>query len=140
DMDDLLATRRNFMLGPWIASARAWGTTAAEQALYERNARNLITLWGDGESPLHEYANRQWSGLINDFYRKRWAQFFEMLQQSLRTQTEPDLKYFEQHIKEWEWSWVNEQRSFPVQPAGSSITKALQLYSKYRSVINAAYE
>ena len=140
DMDALLATRKDFMLGPWIASARRCGTTPAEKALYERNARDLITLWGDAESPLHEYANRQWSGLINDFYKKRWAQFLQMLQQSLRTQTEPDLKRFEQHIKQWEWSWVNEQKAFPVQPAGSSIAKALQVYEKYRAEIGTAYE
>lgn len=140
EMDALLATRKDFMLGPWIASARRCGTTPAEKALYERNARDLITLWGDAESPLHEYANRQWSGLINDFYKKRWAQFFQLLQQSLRTQTEPDLKLFEQHIKQWEWSWVNEQKAFPVQPAGSSIAGALQVYEKYRAEIGKAYE
>jgi alpha-N-acetylglucosaminidase len=52
------------------------GNTAGEKALYERNARNLITLWGDANSPLHEYANRQWSGLLNNFYKKRWQTVF----------------------------------------------------------------
>lgn len=140
DMDALLATRKDFMLGPWIADARSCGTTAGEKALYERNARDLITLWGGAESPLHEYANRQWSGLINDFYKKRWQQFFHMLQQSLRTNTEPALKLFEQNIKAWEWRWVNEQKSFAVQPAGSSISKAREIYAKYKPLIEHAYE
>ena len=85
DMDALLATRKDFLLGRWIASARNCGNTAEEKALYERNARDLITLWGDANSPLHEYANRQWSGLLNDFYKQRWQQFFKMLQRSLQT-------------------------------------------------------
>lgn len=140
DMDALLATRKDFMLGAWIASARSCGTTNAEKALYERNARDLITLWGDENSPLHEYANRQWSGLLNDFYKKRWQQFFAMLQGSLQKNTDPDLKTFEQNIKAWEWHWVNEQKSFPIQTVGSSISKAQEMYNKYRKIIEPAYE
>ena len=50
DMDALLATRKDFLLGPWIANARSCGSTADEKALYERNARDLITLWGAANS------------------------------------------------------------------------------------------
>jgi alpha-N-acetylglucosaminidase len=140
DMDALLATRKDFMLGPWIASARSHGSTSAEKALYEQNARDLITLWGDANSPLHEYANRQWSGLLNDFYKPRWQQFFTLLRQHLRSGTEPDLKQFEQTIRQWEWKWVNAQKAFPVQPSGNSIQVAQQIYKKYRSVIGEVYE
>jgi len=89
DIDRLLATRRDFLLGPWIASARNWGITPAEKDAYERNARDLITLWGDANSPLHEYANRQWSGLLDDFYKVRWQKFFTLLHQSLRQDKPP---------------------------------------------------
>src|SRR5688572_28038509 len=132
DMDVLLATRKDFMLGPWLSSARSHGTTAAEKALYEQNARDLITLWGDANSPLHEYSNRQWSGLLNDFYKPRWQQFFTLLQRSLRTGTEPDLKQFEETIRKWEWKWVKTEKGFPVAPIGNSITVCQQLYKKYR--------
>jgi alpha-N-acetylglucosaminidase len=140
DMDALLATRKDFLLGRWIASARSCGSTVAEKALYERNARDLITLWGDANSPLHEYANRQWSGLLNDFYKPRWQQFFALLEQALQTNTELDLKTFEQNIREWEWHWVNEQKAFPVEIKGNSITKVQELYKKYRSVIGKVYK
>jgi alpha-N-acetylglucosaminidase len=112
----------------------------AEKALYERNARDLITLWGDANSPLHEYANRQWSGLLNDFYKQRWQQFFDMLQRSLQTNTSPDLQLFEKNIRAWEWHWVNEQKAFPLQPVGKSISKAEEIYNMYRSTIEQAYE
>ncbi len=140
DMDALLATRKDFLLGPWIADARSRGNTAEEKALYERNARDLITLWGDANSPLHEYSNRQWSGLLNDFYKLRWEQFFDILQLSLQTNSSPDLQKFEKNIRAWEWHWVNEQKAFPIQPAGNSIKKAEQIYHSYRSIIARAYE
>ena len=140
DMDALLATRKDFMLGPWLASARSCGKTNEEKALYERNARDLITLWGDANSPLHEYANRQWSGLLNDFYKPRWQQFFAVLQQSLQTGTAPDLKAFEQNIKAWEWQWVNEKKTFPVKVSGNSLDTAKKLYIKYRKVIGNTHK
>jgi alpha-N-acetylglucosaminidase len=139
DMDALLATRRDFLTGPWIAGARRWGNTPSEKALYERNARDLVTLWGDANSPLHEYANRQWSGLLNDFYKKRWQQFFTLLEQSLKTGISPDIKGFEQQIRSWEWHWVNVQKPFPQHASGNSITKAQELYKKYRNRIQQAY-
>lgn len=135
DMDVLLATRKDFMLGPWLSTARSNGTTPAEKALYEQNARDLITLWGDANSPLHEYSNRQWSGLLNDFYKPRWQQFFATLQQSLRTGVEPDLKQFEASIKNWEWKWVKTQKAFPVVPIGDPIKISVSLYKKYRKEV-----
>ncbi|MEO8405977.1 MAG: alpha-N-acetylglucosaminidase, partial [Chitinophagaceae bacterium] len=90
DMDKLLATRKDFLLGPWIADARSWETTPAEKGLYEKNAKNLLTLWGDINSPLHEYACRQWSGLLTDFYKPRWQQFFTTVQIALKQKKEMD--------------------------------------------------
>jgi alpha-N-acetylglucosaminidase len=151
DMDRLLATRRDFLLGPWLTAARKWGATPAEADRYEKNARDLITLWGDANSPLHEYANRQWSGLLNDFYKVRWERFFTLLRQSLHQQSlhqdatpdpdaAPDLAGFEKEIRAWEWRWVNEHHTYPSTPTGDSRTIALELYHKYRQTIAAAYE
>ncbi|WP_026998121.1 alpha-N-acetylglucosaminidase [Flectobacillus major] len=134
DMDELLATRKDFMLGPWISSARSWGNTAQEKALYEQNARDIITLWGDANSPLHEYANRQWSGLLNDFYKPRWQQFFSELSMALSNQNEPDLVKFDQKIREWEWNWVKTQKNFPVATKGNSHLVAQKMYNKYRKL------
>lgn len=139
DLDRLLATRNDFLLGPWIASARNWGNTPAEKRQYEMNARDLITLWGDANSPLHEYANRQWSGLLSDFYKPRWQQFFDLLDQSLKMGKTPDLEGFEKEIRGWEWRWVNEEKSFPLTPSGNSLYIARQLYYKYRQKIEEAY-
>ena len=137
DIDMLLATRKDFLLGPWLADARIWGTTLNEKAIYDRNARDLITLWGDQQSPLHEYSCRQWSGLFNDFYRVRWEKFFTEANTALKNGAEMDMKGFNQSISAWEWEWVNTQKSFPLTTKGSSVTIAQKLYKKYRLAINA---
>jgi alpha-N-acetylglucosaminidase len=135
DMDRLLGTRKDFLLGPWLASARKWGTTEKEKALYERNARDLITLWGDANSPLHEYSCRQWSGLLNDFYKPRWEQFFAATGRALKTGQAFDVKAFDKSISEWEWKWVNTQKPFPLAASGSPVVTAKLLYTKYREVM-----
>lgn len=48
--DAALATHAAFLLGRWLSDAQRWAAPgpheAAERALYERNARLQITLWG----------------------------------------------------------------------------------------------
>jgi len=133
DMEKLLATRKDFLLGNWIADARRCGTTVAEKALYERNARDLITLWGDADNPLHEYSCRQWSGLMTDFYKVRWQKFFAAIALALETGKTMDVEAFDKEISQWEWKWVNIQKNFPTKPTGNSVQVANLLYKKYRA-------
>ena len=135
DMDKLLATRKDFMLGPWVASARRWGNTEKEKALYEMNAKDIITLWGDANNPLHEYACRQWSGLFNDFYKPRWQQLFASANTALASNKEIDLKTFEESIKQWEWKWVNTRKDYLTVPVGNTVEEAKLFYKKYRNKI-----
>lgn len=132
DLDRLLATQKDFMLGPWLADARECGFTAEEKDLYEQNARDLITLWGDANNRLHEYSNRQWSGLLNDFYKPRWEQFFHQVQSNWGNF---DQNSFDEQIKEWEWQWVLSNNEFPVNPVGNSSEIAKALHQKYRGRI-----
>lgn len=136
DLDALLATQKDFLLGPWLADARNKGITPEEKALYERNARDLITLWGDAGSPLHEYANRQWSGLLKDFYKPRWEKFFAFL----TANPSPDLASFDATIRGWEWSWVNEQKAYPTTPKGDPIATVEHLYRKYRKAMGLSWQ
>lgn len=139
DMDKLLATRKDFMLGPWIADARKCGTTESEKHLYEVNAKDLITLWGDKDCPLNEYACRQWSGLLNDFYKPRWKQFFAKLENAITSNKDVDMNAFTTQIKNWEWQWVNENKDYPVIPSGNPIVVSRQLYKKYFHLIKTVY-
>ena len=135
DMDALLATRKDFLLGSWLADARKCGTTPTEKALYERNARDLVTLWGDEKSPLHEYSCRQWSGLINGFYKVRWERFFKQAATALNEGKSIDKEAFNKSISAWEWQWVNTQKAYPVKAKGNSVIVAGKLYKKYRPLM-----
>ena len=66
----------DFSLDDWIRDARAWGTTEAEKDYFEMNARTIITVWGDSHQ-LTDYANRDYDGLVETFYKVRWQKFFE---------------------------------------------------------------
>jgi Alpha-N-acetylglucosaminidase (NAGLU) tim-barrel domain/Alpha-N-acetylglucosaminidase (NAGLU) C-terminal domain/Glycosyl hydrolases family 35/Alpha-N-acetylglucosaminidase (NAGLU) N-terminal domain len=138
DMDRLLATRRDFLLGKWIHEARACGITANEKDLYEKNARDLITLWGDKESGLREYSCRQWSGLIKGFYKPRWELFFHYLDKALAEGHEVDMAAFDKEVKNQEWKWVNSHELYSDQANGKTITVAGELFQKYSSSVRAA--
>jgi alpha-N-acetylglucosaminidase len=139
NMDSLLGTRNDFLLGRWISDARNFGTNPKEKALYELNARDLITLWGDANSPLHEYSCRQWSGLLNDFYKIRWEKFINMASDSLKNGRDFDQVAFEKYISQWEWQWVNKRMDYPAKPIGNSIEQSLKLYKIYHDEIKADY-
>ena len=83
DLDALLATDTNFLLGQWIERARSWATeSGAEADQFEFNARNQLTLWGpDGE--INDYAAKQWAGLVGNYYYMRWSMYFRTLSVSL---------------------------------------------------------
>ncbi len=92
--DRLLGTRSEFRLGHWIEPARAAGTTEIESDLYEWNARTQITTWGNRECAdrggLRDYANKEWQGLLSDFYRVRWAHYFKALSDQMEAHSQPD--------------------------------------------------
>lgn len=100
--DALTGTDRHAMLGPWLETARKAGQTPAEKAYCEFQARSIITLWGDrgGAEELHDYAAREWNGLLRDFYRPRWESYLNILRCSLVTGNKPidynryDAEYF----------------------------------------------
>lgn len=94
--DELLGTRSEFRLGHWIEPARALGTTEAEKDLYEWNARVQITTWGNrtaaNDGGLRDYANKEWQGLLRDFYYNRWKTYFDALAAQMKAHSQPDLE------------------------------------------------
>ena len=136
DMDALLATRREFLLGRWIGDARRCGADTAEANLYERNARDLVTLWGDKESGLHEYSCRQWAGLIRDFYKPRWAMYFTYLRGKMTTGARMETDDFEARVRSWEWQWVNTHGvAYPEEPNGDPVLTVKAIYKKYHELL-----
>lgn len=85
DVDILLRTRSEFNFDRWITSARSWGDTEEEKNLFEKDATALVTIWGaDGDSHIFDYSWREWTGLIDGYYLKRWEKFYNMLSDCLK--------------------------------------------------------
>jgi alpha-N-acetylglucosaminidase len=131
DLDTLLATRQEFLLGAWLEDAKRWGDTAEEQRRCEWNARNVLTLWGNRDSELHDYARKEWSGLISRFYLPRWQQFCERLASALRSGQPLNSAAFEQDIRKWEEQWTSRSDLFSSQPSGDAVAISSRLYGKY---------
>ena len=80
DTDTVLATDKNFLLAPWISSARAWGATPAAKDFMEYQARNQISTWGPGtQAPwtLDRYAAKHWAGVVKDLFAPGWQLFID---------------------------------------------------------------
>jgi len=131
DMDKLAGTRREWLLGVWLADARSWGATPAEKDLCERNARELLTTWTSHDN-ITDYADRQWNGLLGDFYYQRWAIWLKALNDSLTDGKSLDENDTRSRIRDWELSWTRQTNGhFAVKPRGDAIAISRELFKKY---------
>jgi alpha-N-acetylglucosaminidase len=137
DLDALVGTRPEFLLGRWIGDARRWGTNDAERRLYEWNARNLITLWGtkctEGENDdLNLYAYKEWAGMFSSYFLPRWRMFFTGLNASLDSGAAFERAPFAAESCEWETRWSRDTTSFSRVPTGDPVATARRLVRKWR--------
>jgi alpha-N-acetylglucosaminidase len=125
-LDRVTGADARFMIGPWIAAARAAGATTAEKNQLEYDARSIVTTWGPraaATAGLHDYASREWSGLISGLYAPRWARYFATLDAALVTDTTPV-------AVDWfllEDAWATSTNAYPTTPAGDPFTLAQQV-------------
>ena len=131
DMDELVGTRREFLLGRWLADARRWGASEDEKRLSEWNARTVLTLWGPRDSQLHEYANKQWSGMLSGFYLPRWQMFFDRVERAMAAGQALDAEAWERDSREWEEQWARRTDPYPMDPRGDAVAIARRLWAKY---------
>lgn len=139
DIDELLNTNANFMLGHWTERARAMadevaGTTDADRDWLEHdNARTLITTWGGQQQAngggLHDYSYRQWGGMMKDFYYERWKQWFDN-----------GMKEVSGGWYAWERAWAHNTKRYPTTPVGSTAEVAGRNLPKYLSPFTSKIE
>lgn len=93
-LDRLVGSDRRFLLGPWLAAARAQGATPAERNQLEYDARSILTTWGgrtaSEDHSLHDYANREWAGLVSGLYAQRWGSYLDSLDRALSSGSAPE--------------------------------------------------
>ncbi|MFJ8045992.1 alpha-N-acetylglucosaminidase [Kitasatospora sp. NPDC096147] len=117
-LDRLMATDSRFLVGSWLAGTDGWAANAAEADRLQYDARSLLTTWGDrsqaDDHGLHDYAAREYSGLISDLYAKRWAAYFRSLERALSTGTAPaPVDFFAMDD-----AWARSTTGYPTTPSG----------------------
>ena len=96
--DSLLSTRKEFRLDTWTSQASRWGQTEAEKSLYVWNAKVQITTWGNrlaaDKGGLHDYAHREWSGLLSTYYAPRWQKYIDTVLQHFYEAETPPIDFY----------------------------------------------
>ena len=141
DMEKVTATSEYFLLGRWVEQAKALGANADDftKELYEFNAKALVTTWGSynqAESGgLKDYSNRQWSGLIGDFYKVRWERWITARTNELKGEAyENNINWFQ-----WEWEWVRSNKEYPTTAVAQDLeTLGNKIIEEYTSSNPAA--
>lgn len=127
--DSLLSSRPEFMVGKWINQAKKIGKTPSEKKLYEWNARTQITVWGSrisAESGLNDYAYKEWSGILKDYYYTRWNAFFNYLEDKLEGKNAKEVDFYA--ISE---DWTNKQNIYPDIAQINPVEQAKRIYFQY---------
>ena len=139
DLEELLSTRTDFLMGKWIADARAFGVNEAEKLYYEQNARCLLTTWGERGAELNDYANRMWAGLMAGYYGKRWQMFFDAVNDAFDAGEKFDevqQKALRNRLTAFEESWWrNCLGNYNNRPQGNPFEVAKRVYLKYKNGI-----
>ncbi|MFI6875120.1 alpha-N-acetylglucosaminidase TIM-barrel domain-containing protein [Streptomyces sp. NPDC050400] len=125
-LDDLTGTNRQYLVGPWLEQARDAGETPDESRQLEYESRKLITSWGLRTTDLHDYAYREWSGLLRDYYAPRWNRLFDSLRTALETGDSP---------AEVDWyglaeDWSKDRTRYATEPAGDTYTQATRMLKR----------
>ena len=118
--DRLLSSMPDFMVGGWIRSARNLGLNEQERNHYEWNARVQITTWGNRSAAesggLREYAHKEWSGVLADFYYPRWKAYFEVLAATLDGKPMKDIDFYAMDEK-----WTLQHNVYPYEAQGDAV-------------------
>ncbi len=136
NMDSLLGTSSHFLLGSWIYNAQANGATQAEEDQYELGARAQITIWGP-QGQLIDYGNRLWSGLVRDYYAKRWKLFTDYLIKCIQLKQPFNQTFYNGKV----WTTVEKpfpilKKEYPHKVVGDSIAMSKKIHDEYRHSVS----
>lgn len=78
--DSLVSAIPPFRLSFWLKKANSFGQTKADKQQAVRNTKMQYTIWGPDTNPktsLHEYAHKEWNGILGTLYYDRWKIFVD---------------------------------------------------------------
>ncbi len=118
--DSLLGTVADFRLGRWTEMARGCASAPEEKDRWEWNARVQITTWGNRAASdgggLHDYAHREWQGLIKDFYKPRWQRWFDERLDKWDSGLMPEIDFYAM-----EEAWTLRHNVYSAAPEGDPV-------------------
>eukprot|EP01084_Bolivina_argentea_P088867 160445_1 len=135
DMDSILNTNKNWMLGQWIQLARNQTNDTSNnndtKNWYEFNARNLITIWGPN-GQINNYASKQWGDIIGKYYKPQWQMFVNQVVQCMKENKAWDQGTFDSQVyNEIELPFQNQTGGYNIDPIGDTAQVACDIYKKW---------
>ncbi len=128
DLDALAACNPDLRLDRWLDDASACAATPEEAAYYRRNARTLITIWGNPCS-ITDYATRLWSGLIDSYYAPRWKMYIQEILSCIEQGREYDQDAFFAVLDEFERNWAENDSEIKFRAASDPIELSYRILS-----------
>lgn len=149
DLDFLLSHRSEMTLSRWINDAHNLATDEEEKKYFDYNARLLLTSWGDirsNTSALYDYAWREWSGLIKEYYYVRWDIFYSEVIKSMEKGKRPIVRKLDNYatrlqyrnypigkkLDAFETQWIKKYSDYPAVETKDVIPTAQMLMEKWK--------
>ena len=110
-LDSLLTVHPYFSLQRWVDRASAFGVDAADSIYYRRNAKTLLTTWGEAPQSLNDYASRTWAGLVSHYYQPRWHELICEVLMDIKLKQPFDQKLFNANMWQQEQDFVNRDQT-----------------------------
>ncbi|MGY0040989.1 alpha-N-acetylglucosaminidase C-terminal domain-containing protein [Pedobacter sp. NJ-S-72] len=125
----MLQTHPSFRLDTWVRSAADFGQTPADKTQAVWNAKTQISYWGpdNAKTDLHEYANKEWGGLMGTLYLNRWEVYTAYLSRKLKGENPAEPDFFEMEKK---WANAAEVPEKPI--TKNAVTMALSILEMKR--------
>ncbi|HVU26324.1 MAG TPA: alpha-N-acetylglucosaminidase [Verrucomicrobiae bacterium] len=131
DTDRLLRTHQLFQFGHYLEFPLKAASNPADDARYEANAKRLITLWGEPDSELFGYAQRQYGGLMGDYNRGAWQIFLNYASRTLHEDGDFNAAVADHMVRQYTEAWIHRRDRYPVVSQSDTITEARMILDKY---------
>ncbi len=129
-IEQLLATREEFLLGKWIGDSKERAIDEKEEELYEWNAKAIVSTWGG--RILYGYAIKDWAGMYSLYYLPKWQRLFASMRTEMSGGEKLNYDNFIKDMVSWEDNWINVRTTdLQTSPAGNPITIAKELWHEY---------
>ena len=82
-------------------------------------------MWTAEAGGLHDYAHKEWSGLLRDFYYQRWKVFFASLKREMQGEPVVPIDFYSM-----EEAWANQLQPYSASPEGDVLEVASEVYQE----------